>query len=331
VGSIKAIVLFSGGLDSILAAKVLIKEGIEIIPVTFRSPFVSIEHAVRLSERLLGRSTIVVDISSEMMDVVKYPRYGYGSQMNPCVDCRILTFRLAGNMMEELGTHFMATGEVVGERPFTQNRGTLLLTARKSGYDGYILRPLSAKLLPPTVPEEMGWINREHLFSIQGRSRKEQFRLAQTFGVDEYPSPAGGCILTDPSFSKRMKRIISYWQDVELFEVELLKLGRHFIFGKKNWLVVGRNRSENKDLERLSADRGLCVLQVVGYPGPVGVLMCRGKNSCPVFLSAGIVASYSDAPVGETVEVSVKSGAGVQVVDVAVRDKKRFRKYMIVV
>ncbi len=327
---IRAIVLFSGGLDSILAARILMKEGVDIIPVTFRSPFVSIEHAVRLSEKFLHKPAVVVDISEDMLSVVKHPRYGYGKQMNPCVDCRILTFKLAGSMMEEFGALFMATGEVVGERPFTQNRDTLILTAKSSGYDGYILRPLSAKLLPPTIPEERGWVSRERLFAIQGRSRKEQFRLAQDIGVDEYPSPAGGCILTDPSFAKRMRYMMSYLGDVGLFEVELLKLGRHFTFGMKNWLVVGRNKEENKRLLELSMGKQVLVLHVNGYAGPIGLFVSKRWDRCSTYLSANIVSSYSDAPVGMSVGVSVK-GEETYAIDVFTRKKERFRRYMVVV
>jgi len=327
---IRAIVLFSGGLDSILAARILMKEGIDIIPVTFRSPFVSIEHAVRLSEKFLHKPTVVVDISEDMLNVVKRPRYGYGKQMNPCVDCRILTFKLAGSVMKGFGALFMATGEVVGERPFTQNRDTLILTAKNSGYDGYILRPLSAKLLPPTIPEERGWVSRERLFAIQGRSRKEQFRLAQDIGVDEYPSPAGGCILTDPSFAKRMRHIMSYLGDVGLFEIELLKLGRHFTFGRKNWLVVGRNKEENKRLLELSMGKQVLVLQVNGYAGPIGLFVSERWDRCSTYLSSNIVSSYSDAPVGMSVGVSVK-GEETYVIAVFTRKKERFRRYMVVV
>ncbi|MBC7106165.1 MAG: tRNA 4-thiouridine(8) synthase ThiI, partial [Firmicutes bacterium] len=237
----KALALLSGGLDSMLAAKLIQEQGIEVIGVAFTSPFFGPEKARRAAE-WLGIPLHVIDITEDLIPILIRPKYGYGRNMNPCIDCHTLMVRKAGELMEELGASFIVTGEVLGERPKSQNAAALRIVARDSGMEGYLLRPLSAKLLPPTVPEEKGWVDRERLMGIQGRSRKPQMALAEKYGLKEYPSPAGGCLLTDPGLSRRLKGLLAEKPVPEPKDLELLKYGRHFKSPEGARIVVARTK-----------------------------------------------------------------------------------------
>jgi hypothetical protein len=223
--------------------------------------------------------------------------------MNPCIDCHALMLNRAGDMLQEEGANFMITGEVLGQRPMSQNKKALFIVAAQSGYGNLVLRPLSAKRLLMTVPEEKGWVRREVLQNISGRSRKPQMELARTFGITQYPSPAGGCLLTDPVFSKRLKDLFSSDPNPSLRHIELLKVGRQFRIGPQTKLVVGRNKQENETLLSLSKDGDL-VLTTVTVPGPTALLM--GDITPEWEESAAVItASYSDAQEGESTEVKL--------------------------
>ena len=247
----KALALLSGGLDSMLAAKLIQEQGIEVVGVAFTSPFFGPDKARRAAE-WLGIPLHVVDITEDLIPVLVRPKYGYGRNMNPCIDCHTLMVRKAGELMKELGASFVVTGEVLGERPKSQNAAALRIVARDSGLEGYLLRPLSAKLLPPTVPEEKGWVDRERLLDIQGRSRKPQMALAEKYGLKDYPSPAGGCLLTDPGLSRRLKELLAENQTPEQRDLELLKYGRHFKSPEGTRIVVARQKEENEPLVALA-------------------------------------------------------------------------------
>jgi tRNA-specific 2-thiouridylase len=254
----------------------------------------------------LGIPLKVFNVSEEYLDVVKHPKHGYGSNMNPCIDCRIFMLKKTKAYMEEASASFIVTGEVLGQRPMSQRRDAMRLIEKEAGLEGFILRPLSAKFLPVTIPEKETWVDRERLLSIQGRSRKPQIRLADHFGIRDYPCPAGGCLLTDPGFAKRMKDLNRYNPNFSLNDVHLLKIGRHFRFSPKLKLVVGRNEEENKKIQTFS-DEGDILLKVVHYPGPLSLL--RGEISeREMERAAAMTVHYSKARHLEKVEVIYKSG-----------------------
>jgi len=249
----KALVLLSGGLDSILAVKILEAQGVKIKGLGFKSYFFN-EKLAKKAARALNIPIKIIDLSKEHLNLVKKPKYGYGKGMNPCIDCHILMLKKAKQIMLKEKFDLVATGEVLGERPMSQNLKSLKLIEKKSGLKGYLLRPLSAKLLEPTIPEKKGLIERKKLLDISGRSRKRQLKLAKKFKIKSYPSPAGGCLLTDLEFSKRLKDLFEKYPRCQGNDIELLKLGRHF-WQNKVKIIVGRNEEENKKIRKL-AKRG---------------------------------------------------------------------------
>jgi tRNA U34 2-thiouridine synthase MnmA/TrmU len=249
----------------------------------------------------LGISLKVFNISEEYLEIVKHPKHGYGSNMNPCIDCRIFIMKKAKAYMKKTGASFIVTGEVLGERPMSQRRDAMRLIEKEAELEGFILRPLSAKLLPPSIPEKEGWIDRDRLLNIQGRSRKPQMELAAHFGIHDYPCPAGGCLLTDPGFARRIKDLITHDPDFSLNDVHLLKMGRHFRMSPAVKLVVGRNEEENLKIQTFSQE-GDVLLQVSHYPGPLSLL--RGAVNGKVIEKAGaITARYTKAKELSEVEV----------------------------
>src|SRR3990170_2260758 len=212
----KAISLLSGGLDSTLAARVLLDQGIELEALNFLTVFCTCTNrgetclASQKAVQGLGIPLKVFNVSNEYLGVVKHPKHGYGSNINPCIDCRVFMLKKAKQYMEETGASFIVTGEVLGQRPMSQRKDAMRLIEKEADLKGLVLRPLSAKFLPVTIPEKEGWVDREKLLNIQGRSRKPQMKLADDLGIRDYPCPAGGCLLTDPSFAKRMKDLIHY-------------------------------------------------------------------------------------------------------------------------
>ncbi len=296
----KAIGLFSGGLDSMLAARLLQEQGIEVTALTFTSPFFGAKRAKKGAKQL-GVELVIADISEPHFEVVRNPAHGYGRNMNPCIDCHALMIRFAGREMEKRGLDFIFTGEVLGQRPFSQNRKALDVVARESGYGESLLRPLCARLLKPTQMELEGLVDRERLLDIQGRSRRRQLELARQWGLTEYSSPAGGCKLTDPGFSHRLREALADDPGMDVRDVEILKVGRHFRLGRGVRLVVGKNRADNERIEALARE-GDVLLRVVGHPGPLGCLRSREAEP-PLETAAAVTARYSDAPRDEPCRV----------------------------
>jgi len=227
---VKAVVMLSGGLDSALAVKVLLEQGIHVEAVNFatvfsKRPKAGRESAAKRMADQLGVQLHTIDISKEQLEIVKSPKFGRGSSMNPCIDCHILMVRKAKELMEKVGAHFVATGEVLGQRPMSQHQRALRLVETESGLKGSLLRPLSAKWLKPTVPERDGLVDRSRLLALRGRSRKPQMELAAKFGITGYETPAGGCILTDKSFGRRLRDLLEHDPDAGLDDLELLKHG----------------------------------------------------------------------------------------------------------
>lgn len=272
----KAIVLLSGGLDSMLAVKVLQAQNIEVEGVCFESNFFSADKAKSAAEQI-GIKLNIIDTKNEILTLVKNPPSGYGKNMNPCLDCHALMVRTAWG---KLGKNFdmIATGEVLGQRPFSQNKDALARVQKLAGVN--ILRPLSAKLLPETEYEKKGLVNRGRLLNIFGRTRDKQFELAKKFGIKEYPSPAGGCLLTDPGFSQRLNKLLDNWPNCEPKDIELLKYGRiEWLNLKvepkcKALLVIGRNAKDNEVLEKLAQTNDIVII-LKEIPGPTTLMRCR--------------------------------------------------------
>lgn len=304
----KAVGLLSGGLDSTLAAKVLLEQGIEVCAINFTSPFclctpknAGCAAVVKAVEELGQIDLKRVALGDEYLHIVQHPRHGYGSGLNPCLDCRIMKIRKAGEYMCEIGASFVFTGEVLGQRPMSQHRDALRIIDRESGLEGLIVRPLSAKLFPPSIPEQKGWIDREKLLAISGRSRKTQIGLAASYGIAEYPCPAGGCLLTIAGFVRRMKDLMTY-SEVNVHEVALLKVGRHFRLIPQVKLVVGRNQDENERLLKLARRDDLC-FEPLEVNGPIG--LGHGDFTDAILQkSVSIIARYCDRGTNGSVKIA---------------------------
>jgi len=301
----KGLVLLSGGLDSTLAAGMLLKQGVELEAINFMTVFCtcsrkgSCKHEARRVADEFGMKLHVMNVTEEYLGVVKAPRYGYGSNMNPCIDCRIFMFKKAKEFLKEIGASFIVTGEVLGERPMSQRRDAINVIEKQSGLKGLVLRPLSAKYFEPTLPEEKGIVDRGLLLDIKGRSRKPQIALAKELGIDEYLCPAGGCLLTDPGFARRMKDLVAH-DECSVPNVKLLKVGRHFrINGTK--IVIGRNKEDNERMLNLTRE-GDAILMVKNIPGPITVVRGNGVASV-IELAAALTAGYTKAKGSESVAV----------------------------
>ena len=289
---VKAFALLSGGLDSILAVKLVQKQNIGVTGLTFTTPFFGAAKA-RAAALQIDLPLIAEDITAEHLQMLKAPRYGFGKNMNPCIDCHTLMLKIAGRKMEETGADFLITGEVLGQRPMSQTKQSLYIVAKNSGYADYILRPLSAQLLEPIKAEREGKVDRMQLLAISGRGRKDQMRLAEEFGIKEYPPPAGGCLLTDPMFARRLRNLMERGEDRQIRDYDLLKYGRHFRTDAGEKIIVGRNNADNEAMLALTREDDL-VLHMAGYPGPT-VLVPYGHEGAKDF-AAALCVRYSDAP-----------------------------------
>ena len=326
---VRALGLTSGGLDSLLALLVIRNQGIQVQALTFVSPFLKADSPAR-GCRALDIPLRVEDFTEQHLQVVRNPKFGHGKNMNPCLDCHALMFRLAHRIREGGGFHFIFSGEVVGQRPMSQNKQSLGVVARESGAPEYLLRPLSAKNLAPTLPEEKGWVDREALYDFQGRGRKPQIALAEELGLAEYPSPAGGCLLTDPGFSRRLKNLLAAQPLAGPPEMELLRVGRHFDLGGGYKLVLGRNQSENNRISQLTPPAGVS-LKAAGVPGPTGLISHAGLDAPGLDLldlAGRIVLSYADAS-GPEAELLVISGGERESLVLPVEEKAEFADLMI--
>jgi hypothetical protein len=300
----KGIGLLSGGLDSILAVKVLQDQDLDLLGVTFTTPFFPAQPGIDAG-RTAGIDVQVIDLTEKHLAMLRNPVYGFGSQMNPCIDCHALMLREAGHLMEQIQADFLFTGEVLGQRPMSQRRDSLRSVEKLSGYPGRILRPLSARLLPSTLVESQGRVDRERLLNINGRSRKKQIELSRHYGIKDYPQPGGGCMLTKEGFARKLRELFGLHPQAGTNEIELLKWGRHFRLPGGKFLAVGRQRADNEKLESL-ANREKLILRVLDYPGPIGVLLYSAQADEELSLPAKVLISYSDAPLDGTVRVEWK-------------------------
>ena len=300
----KAIALFSGGLDSMLAALIVARQNINVLCLTFTTPFFGAAKAQEAA-RQIGLPLAVEDITEAHLAMLKSPRYGFGKNMNPCIDCHTLMLKIAGDKMVQTGSDFVLTGEVMGQRPMSQTKQSLYIVAKNSGYADYILRPLSAKLLAPIKAEREGKIDREGLLGISGRGRKDQMRLADEFGIQTYSPPAGGCLLTDPMFSARLRDLMARGEDRQLRDYELLKYGRHFRGEDGTKIIVGRNKADNEQLRKL-AQADDWILNMATFAGPL--VLIPGGNDSVKTLAAALCVRYSDAPGDAEAEVVCRKG-----------------------
>jgi tRNA-specific 2-thiouridylase len=297
--------LISGGLDSILAARVLQDQSIQIIGISFVTPFFGSERAEQAAT-MLDIELKVMDIAQAHLEIVRSPKHGYGRGLNPCIDCHALMFREAGKVMEAEGADFLFSGEVIGERPMSQNRQALRIVAKESGYEDFILRPLSAKRLPETLPEREGKVDRKRLLDIVGRSRKRQMELAAYYGITKYAQPAGGCLLTERGYARRLRELMKRSPEFGVRDVQLLRIGRHFRLDTGEKVIVGRNQDENEKLLSMK-DEADIILDVKNYPSPIAVIP-DGASEEATAKAASICARYSDAPRNEKVTVIYRRG-----------------------
>lgn len=306
---VKAIGLLSGGLDSTLALKLIIEQGIEVVAFNLKTVFCTCDHGsngcVSFSRKVaaeFGVALKAMGAGSEYIELVKNPKHGYGSQLNPCIDCRIFLLVKARELMSELDAQFIFTGEVLGQRPMSQHRKALLLIEKEAKVEGLILRPLSAHYLPLTVPELRGWVDRSRLLALQGRTRRPQMQLAAKYGITDYPCPAGGCLLTDPGFAARLRDLFEHGISA-MNDVILLKVGRHFRLAPETKLIVGRNERDNRTIANV-VQSGDTLFEVEHVGSPLALM--RGQKQKEFLpLAAGICKRYSDAREASTAQVKV--------------------------
>ncbi|MFH1699239.1 MAG: hypothetical protein ABIE07_01525 [Candidatus Zixiibacteriota bacterium] len=309
------IALFSGGLDSALAILMVMRQNVEVTALSFMNHFgcditdksSCSKDPYPIAEKF-GFTVKMVHLGHQFVDIVRNPKYGHGRNMNPCIDCRILMLREAKTFMELVGADFVFTGEVVGQRPMSQYKPQLALILRESGLGDKLVRPLSAKLLPETLPERMGILDRKQLGDINGRSRKAQMELADKYGLENYPGSAAGCLLTDAGYSKRLRDYFSHQEQVDFNELNLLRIGRHFRIDENTKIIVGRDEKENDKIEKLrKPDEWLFEARDTGSP----ITLVKGTISDEIIsTAAAITARYCRARNEKTVNISFWTSEG---------------------
>ena len=330
----RAIALYSGGLDSTLAILTVMKQGIEVKAVTFlnhfgcditdksscsKNPFAAAEQ--------FGFEVKLCHLSDKFINIVKNPKFGHGKNMNPCMDCRILMLNEAKVFMDMVNADFIITGEVLGQRPMSQRRDALDIIDRETGLRGRILRPLTAKLLKPTIAEQEGLVNREMLYGFGGRTRKPQMALAAEFGLTDYPLPASGCLLTEPNYSYRLSESLAYDKDPSLDDLNLLRVGRHFRLTHSCKVIVGRNEAENNAILAIAGEKGP-FLMVEEHAGPITVI--RGETDDELIrIAASLCSRYSDGKHLPEVLVKIWSGDNVSRLTVRPADQAIIDQYKI--
>lgn len=292
---IKAVAMLSGGLDSRLAVRMAQEQGVDVVALNYVTPFCTCtsKSSCRLEAKKAsieyGIELKTFYVFEDFIQIIKEPKHGYGRGINPCLDCRILMFKKAKDYMDEMGASFLVTGEVIGERPMSQRPDAMITIENESGLSGLIVRPLSAKLLRPSIPEERGWVDRKKFLEIEGRSRKPQIEMAEKLGMKDYPCPAGGCLLTDKDFSLRMRNLLSIVDIPTRNDVFLLKVGRHRFFQGKR-IVIGRNEKENQRISSLAREEDL-LLEAEDFSGPTTLIRGKYDNEI-IMLAAKMTGTY---------------------------------------
>lgn len=311
----RALAMVSGGLDSILAAKLIKDQGIEVVGICFKSYFFGPGNAIKMTKQV-GIPLEVVDFSEEHFDLVKNPKHGYGKNINPCIDCHAMMLNYTGKLLEKYNADFIITGEVLNQRPMSQNRISLDIVKKESGFSDKILRPLCAKNLNPTKMELEGLVDREKLMDISGRSRKVQMELAEKWNIKDYPSPAGGCKLTEPNYAKRLKELLKYKDMPDEKDLELLRFGRHFRVSQDAKIISTRTGEETKEIKNYLSTKDVIFLAdtfkgsmiiIIGKPteediefaAKVTARYCKGKDEDKIKIKYG----YFKNPMDKFIEV----------------------------
>ena len=316
--AIRVIAAYSGGLDSILAALFMKRLGFDVLLLHVQHLFsaneVGRERLRTVAERA-GLPLRIVDASEEHLETIRRPKHGYGQGMNPCIDCRIFMLKVAKRVMEEEGARFVVSGEVLGQRPKSQHFKALLQAAEESGLDDRLLRPLCARHLPDTLPVKEGWIEREDLLAIHGRGRSEQMRLAEEFEVSEYPQPAGGCLLIEKTYAKRVRDAFEHLgkDKVGVTQFRLFRYGRHFRIAENVKLIVGRNQEENEKLEALA--HGRVRIDPSDVMGPT-TLVEGDPSEEQLRACCSLAARYCDHEMGGEIRMEVVSQEDKRIVSV---------------
>lgn len=321
-----ALALFSGGLDSLLACRLIMAQGLRVVAVKFVTPFFGYDLLADPQayqddiRRRYGIEVQLREVSRPYLAMLGDPPHGYGKNFNPCVDCKILLMAAAREMMAEIGASFLISGEVIGQRPMSQRRDTLRVIERDSGCHDLLLRPLCAKLLPPTLAEREGWVDREQLLAFRGRNRTPQIQLAAVFGISDYQSPSGGCMLTDPNLAGRIRRLYAEKKPVETGDVRILLCGRIFRLPGGSWLALGRDQQENERLEA-RRDPEHWQLKLVDRFGPIGMLRFSGEPA-DLAAAAGLLVRFSrrpppPVPSGQPALVEAEKGGEIRTISAA--------------
>jgi tRNA U34 2-thiouridine synthase MnmA/TrmU len=304
----RAVGLLSGGLDSTLAILLMKEQGIDVHVVHFAGPWGCDEEAYQRAADQLGITVKILQKGEEYIDLVRNPKFGYGRNMNPCIDCRAYMFKRAKPYMEEVGASFLFTGEVLGQRPMSQTLGSMKKIDREADMEGWILRPLSAQWLEPTIPEKLGIVDRGKLLDVQGRTRKTQMEWARKYAIT-YPSPAGGCLLTQKEFTPKLQDLFQHEERPSMTDARLLRYGRHFRVRPDLKLVVGRNAEENAKMEALARQGNrYTLIQPADFKGPTALAdgPLAGEDAQ---LAASLVVHYSKAAPGARVRVGKETVA----------------------
>lgn len=330
----EAIALFSGGLDSTLAIITMLRQGIDVTAITFLTHFgCDISDKSSCSKdpfsaaEKFGFTVKLCHLADKFIEIVKNPAHGHGRNMNPCIDCRILMLKEAKELMDMTGAAFIITGEVIGQRPMSQMRNTLAMIDKKAGVSGIVLRPLSAKLFEPTISETKGLVDRDKLHDFNGRSRKQQMALAKEYGLTDYPMPAGGCLLTEPNYSFRLRELLNYNPNPSLKELHLLRTGRHFRVSPSCKIIVGRDAKDNDKIESLAGE-GDYILSIEDFGSPATLITGDGAQDF-INLAASICTRYSDAKHLQSVNVSVYSNGERFILKVSPATEEVIERYRV--
>lgn len=305
----KCVALLSGGLDSMLAIRIMQEQGLEVEALNFKTIFTCCQETAGQSARELGVNLTVIGPQDDYLDIVRRPRFGYGRGANPCVDCRIYMFDLAHKLMSDIGASFLVSGEVSGQRPMSQKRRDLLAIGYHSDTEDLLLRPLSAKLLPPTLPEREGWVNREQLYGFSGRGRKELIELAKQLGISRIPTPSTGCALTEVKFSNKVFDLLRAPIQGSRWDFELLRIGRHFRLDPTTKVIVGRSEVDNRQLEYMHSvpeATSSALLLPTGFAGPTAIVTGPLTAEALQFAS-GLVARYSKVESEQPLKIRLRT------------------------
>lgn len=324
----RALALFSGGLDSVLAMKTIVDQGIEVVAINVNTGFGSTndrrEHMQHMCDQI-GAKLEILDLRQEFLDEVLFdPKYGYGKNFNPCIDCHGFMFRYTGALLKKYDASFMISGEVVGQRPMSQRKEAMEQVASLSNdHEDLILRPLCAKLLPQTKPEREGWVDRDKLLDITGRSRERQLALAKEIGLEDFESPGGGCLLTDIQFSNRLSEFVKN-DTMKINDIDTLKAGRHLRLPHGAKLIVGRHKEDNDKLESTKSDK-YTALRITDTTGPFCLLELNASKEDKQ-LAAKIIITYGKTNKDQTYTVSIN---GEEFTDTKFDTKEPISQYFV--